>query len=883
MLSTSSKIAFGYILLIGLLIGSVKYIYIQMNLLSERTEMEVHINDRRQTTHKIISKLYEIEIIGQTLHSGKASEFRNFSRKMKEVQLDIDTLQKQLTDSMQCHRLDTLRALLKYKSNNMRAVTKAMQRVPTDEIYQQQFDSLLTQQDSLINSSHVRRRVITHHNTYTIHHRPKGFFKRIADVFAPGKADSTEVNNVIQEEFVDTLEEAYNPIDTIASMLTDIHSKVLETRQKELRTLDAHINRLRMAGSDLSRRVNQLLEAIEHEEQEAAQRKINQEREIRNHAAWTMASISIIAVVLVIVFFTIIWHDLTKSNHYRKELEKAKLYAENLLVAREKLMLTITHDIKAPAGSIIGYLDLLTRLVKDKRQLFYLNNMQSSAQHLLNLVTSLLDFHRLEAGKMDLNPVSFKPYQLLEDIYHCFLPLAEKKHIQLKFEPELTTNLTLEGDPFRLRQIVDNLLSNALKFTSEGHITLQSTYRGNLFIIRISDTGCGMTKEEQLRIFTEFTRLHSAQGQEGFGLGLSITRKLIDLLHGKISIDSVPHVGSTFEVALPLPSFGEKQTASTLPDSEEWSIHPMKKLRFLLIDDDKIQLQLTAALLHRTFAACEGDSKPEIRCCEQPEEVLSSLQDATYDLIFTDIQMPAMNGFELLKAIRELPNGCGTEIPLVAITARGDIDAQGFKAKGFAGMLQKPFNQSDLRKVLTEVLPLELQFRRANEENEENRGNGSVEKGNIAEDKTTTENSRTTENHIVKDNGAFSTNTTDNDGKSEPSSFQFHFDPLFAFSEGDKEAAREILTTFMQETEKNISYIQQALTNKDLKRLCEIAHKMLPTFIMLEAGESVDALKWLESKRNQPISYEEAVNKAEIVLVYARAVVKDAQKRCIKK
>ena len=183
MLSTSSKVAFGYLLLIGLLIGSIKYIYMQMTLLSEHTELETIINDRRQTTHNIISKLYEIEIIGQTLHIGKSNQYQTFNKKMKEVHLSIDTLQTLLTDSIQRHRLDTLRALLKYKSNNMKAVTKALNQTPTDQIYQQQFDSLLVQQDSLLNSSHIRRRVITHRNTYTIHHKPK----------APGPRDSFQI------------------------------------------------------------------------------------------------------------------------------------------------------------------------------------------------------------------------------------------------------------------------------------------------------------------------------------------------------------------------------------------------------------------------------------------------------------------------------------------------------------------------------------------------------------------------------------------------------------------------------------------------------------------------------------------------------------------
>ena len=276
-------------------------------------------------------------------------------------------------------------------------------------------------------------------------------------------------------------------------MITGIQHKVFQTRQKETERLNTRISSLRVIGSGLSQRVNQLLENIEHDEQEAARTKLMQEEEIRKEAAETMAKIAIAAFLLpVLVFSIVIARDITRNNHYRRELEKAKSYAENLLVAREKLMLTITHDIKAPAGSIIGYIDLLIRLVNHRRQQFYLSNMKSSAQHLLALVTSLLDYHRLEAGKMDLHPVAFNPHELLTDIYNSFLPLAEKKQLQLDFKEKLPETLTLEGDPFRIRQIVENLLSNALKFTAAGGITLQAEYHGNQFVFCVSDTGCGM-------------------------------------------------------------------------------------------------------------------------------------------------------------------------------------------------------------------------------------------------------------------------------------------------------------------------------------------------------------------------------------------------------
>ncbi len=830
MFSTSFKIVIGYILLVGLLIGAFTYTMQQMNLLTTPTSLRDQLDHRRHITHRIISQLYDAESIGQTLRTGKLNEYYHYLKAMKEVNASIDTLETILTDTLQQARLDTVRTLLQNKQWNMYAVLEAMRNTPTDQIYQEQLDSLIAQQDSLLSTPHIRRKVITHHNSYTIHHKKKGFFKRLADVFAPGKEDSTQVSNVIQEEYTDTLDEVYSPIDTISSMITGIQHKVFQTRQKETEMLNTRISSLRVIGSGLSQRVNQLLENIEHDEQEAARTKLMQEEEIRKEAAETMAKIAIAAFVLVLVFSIVIARDITRNNHYRRELEKAKSYAENLLVAREKLMLTITHDIKAPAGTIIGYIDLLIRLVNDRRQQFYLSNMKSSAQHLLALVTSLLDYHRLEAGKMDLHPVAFNPHELLTDIYNSFLPLAEKKQLQLDFKEKLPEALTLEGDPFRIRQIVENLLSNALKFTAAGGITLQAEYHGNQFVFSVSDTGCGMTASEQERIFKEFTRLSSAQGQEGFGLGLSITRKLVELLLGRIDIESAPGKGSTFKVSMPLPSIspkpapGSKEPAITLP-----KIH----LRIAIIDDDRIQMHLTEAMLHNAAEEVKG-FKVETVCCEQPEELIEQLKNRTFDLVFTDIQMPAMNGFELLHHLRNQNFAQAQSIPVIAITARGDMNENDFQQKGFAGMLQKPFNQSELKKVVKNAL-----------------------------------------NHLtVSDNIPDTLPVQKDTHETSPHTDQpYNFSPLTAFSEDDPEAAKEILRTFAQETQKNMEKLQTAISNKDMEALCATAHKMLPTFLMIEAQKAIPLLKWLEQQRGTQIYTPEAEQAAETVIAETKQVL----------
>lgn len=826
MFSTSTKIAFGYILLICLLFGAIGYIHQQMTLLTTPTGLEETISNRRKTTHQIVTQLYEAEIIGQTLRIGRLNEYPKYKRAMKEASALIDSLQQLLTDTLQQMRLDTVRSLLRNKEQNMVLVLEAMKQSPTDELYRQQLDSLIMQQDSILSSTHVRRRAVTHRNSYTIHHKPKKFFRRLADVFSPGKPDSTQVDNIIQEEYTDTIDEAYNPVDTIATMLTSIQHKVFQTRQESMRTLDARINQLRIAGGRVSQRVNQLLDNIEDDEQKAMEVRIAHEQDIRQQAAWTMATIAILAVLLVLIFFTIIWRDITRSNHYRKELEKAKLYAENLLVAREKLMLTITHDIKAPAGSIIGYIDLLIRLVQDRRQQFYLHNMKSSANHLLDLITSLLDYHRLEAGKMDIHPVTFNPHELFESIYTSFLPGAEKKQLTLNFEENIPRTLNLEGDPFRIRQIAENLISNALKFTSQGSITIQVDYEQNRFTFRVEDTGCGMSIQEQQRVFQAFTRLQSAQGQEGFGLGLSITKKLVELLNGEITIESAPGKGSMFQVVLFLP----KVTKAPITQVETLS-DDKKQWRILLIDDDRIQLNLTEVMIYDLFNHAQHNIPPVIKCCTQPEELFKLIASETFDIVFTDIQMPAMNGFELLQKQRSLDVPQAKNIPVIAITARSDMDETDFCTQGFAGCLHKPFNQTELLKIF--------------------------------------------KTHMQED---WKGNTVQTDSKPSDTECTYNFSPLTAFSGDDPAAAHEILETFIGESTKNYERMKQALSNKDMADLCNVAHKMLPTFTMIEARKAIPALQWLEFHRGNTDLSDEARQHADEALSCIADVIKEAKK-----
>lgn len=595
--NTSFKIACGYFLLICLLLGSIYYIYHQTSSLARMSGNEQTLAERRKVTHQLVSQLYETENIGQAVHFGRWEAYRKYVQSMSNVQQTISALDTLFTDSLQKARLDTLSSLLTGKQENMKRLVLTLENNSAPQIYQHQISLLVKSQDTVIQKPHITRQIIQKDKSYTVKEPKKNFFQRLASAFHKPEADTTAVKQTVQILETDTIHQEFNARDTLAHILDSIESSMKQYNSRRRQRINAQAERLWYTSLELNNRVTQLLESIEKEEQQRLEEESRKAYMVRKQAALTTGLIATAAILLAIVFFVIVWRDITKSNHYRHELEKSKKRAEDLLVSREKLMLTVTHDIKAPVGSIMGYTELLAPHVRENRPQNYLDNIRSSSEHLLNLVGSLLDYHKLEAHKMDLHPVSFSPDELLRTIAQSFLPMAEKKGLALQFETSPETRRTYTGDAFRIRQITDNLLSNALKFTRQGHILLRAKMHGRLLCITVRDTGCGMTAEEQQIIFKEFTRLSSAQGEEGVGLGLSITLKLVQLLQGEIHLESTPGKGSSFLITLPLqPTQNNQDPAEDSPVSLE---SPERPLRILLIDDDRIQMQLTQAMLQQ--------------------------------------------------------------------------------------------------------------------------------------------------------------------------------------------------------------------------------------------------------------------------------------------
>ena len=469
-------------------------------------------------------------------------------------------------DNQQNLRTDSLLALLHEKDRNTIQMLRVLSEANDSLLSASEIKEIISEQDSVITHQRVQHRVITKRDSLLTAPKKKGFFKRLAEVFVPSKQDSAVLVNTSLEVATDTILE---PATSKDSLQQKIRMATEEKRLQRKKTIRRTSTKYQRMNTQLTARMDSLIKGYEEEMTQRALQDAEQQQAVRMRSARTISGIAIGAVFLSAFFLILIIRDISRSNRYRRQLEEANKRAEDLLVAREKLMLAITHDFKAPLGSIMGYTELLSRLTRDERQRFYLENMKSSSEHLLKLVSDLLDFHRLDLNKAEVNRVTFNPSQLFDEIYISFEPLTAAKGLTLQSNVASDLNGRFISDPLRLRQIVNNLLSNAVKFTQKGKIILTATYDSSKLTIAIADTGKGMAPSDRERIFQEFTRLSGAQGEEGFGLGLSIVKKLVTLLEGEIDVQSTPGEGSCFTVTLPLYPVGKSVTEGELSESDK--------------------------------------------------------------------------------------------------------------------------------------------------------------------------------------------------------------------------------------------------------------------------------------------------------------------------
>ncbi len=758
----------------------------------------------------------------------------------------------------------TISALLKEEQRNLKQLSDAMAGRPTQNYLQNKVKNLNTGKDSILVHSKAPQTHEAKKTTVEVLKTRRGFFRRLADAFKKEHAETLSVKQDSNRAVIDSVTTPVNVAENVATILDQIDKKEKVATQDHKQSISKEMEELKMVSAKLALRSAKHLSDVHQREKDNMQEAIEKAMQARKHLLWQMELLGIVAFFAIVIMILFIWRDARKERIYRENLEAANEEIQRIMNQRERLLLTITHDIKAPAASISGFIDLMKAYVSNPQGIECLQNIKNSAAHLSHLVASLLDYHQLENGLMKVQPTSFSPAQLVAESVEGMKLRAEEKGLEISFECKMKGMGTSDSsetsdspmkkeffraDAFRIRQILDNLVSNAIKYTDQGSVTIQAQVSKIMgkptLTLSVKDTGKGMTSEEKQKVFQAFTRLKSAQGIEGTGLGLSITQELVSLLGGEIILHSTLGKGSTFIVTIPIEPAPTEESQEMAPSevkhdssldsaqdkegqdsaSHQVTDNQKKKPEFanhkiLILDDDKLQLQLLQEMLRRIA----GDTW-QVFACNHVMDALTTLHNEQPALMLMDIEMPEMNGMDMIAHINH------TNMMVVAMTAHDTSILEQLLKAGFDDCLFKPFSMEKL----SDILRIESQPQQDAQPETPSQPDSSSQQ------------------------------------KTSP-----QLDALLAFAGGDEEAAKEILDTVKQELAAHLTNLKEAIEEEALStdRIGKAAHKLLPIATMMQMG-CLEELKALSPEHIGEIEEAEIREKLKVVITTLSAAVSD--------
>ncbi|WP_418213802.1 ATP-binding protein [Bacteroides difficilis] len=486
-------------------------------------------------------------------------------------------------------------------------------------------------------------------------------------------------------------------IPAATRMLHSLNREVTDKQTAEQKKLLVQMDSLYAGNVALNRRLHGVVKDFEMEASRRLEERYKHFLSARDRSFRTASILGIIVSLLTIILYIVVHRDINRRNRYQRQLEVSNKENKELIQSRKRMMLTIAHDLRSPLAIIRGTAELLPGEQERVMQEEYAGNIRHASDYMLSLVDTLMNFYLLDTGQAWENVSIFHLESLFREIADSYMPSAKKKELQLltRFSG---MNAVVSCDKGHLQQIVNNLLSNALKFTGKGHVLLEAMFHKGELCIKVQDTGTGMDNNEQKRIFDAFERLDNARNIPGFGLGLAITSRLVSQMGGSIRVESRPGEGSCFIVSLPLPLADSKSLAKEQRLTADYEI---EGTRILLLDDDPRLLSILCEMFRRNRAECD--------CCTDCREVVKRLREHDYDVLLTDIRMPDMDGFELLALLRSSNMEKARTIPVIAMTA--DVDPEDmYLSGGFAGCIRKPFRMDDLMETVAQIAGKSVQL-----------------------------------------------------------------------------------------------------------------------------------------------------------------------------
>ena len=887
MFSTRIKILVGYALLAIVLLSATWMVYDNTRSLSAVNHASERFMARRDIVDSLVFSMLETANAERSVLLGDASKWERFDRALSGSKRHARKLRPLLNDTLKQQRLDTLMALLIAKRENTLLVMNVLKSNSRDIYYNNKVEALHSGRDSIVISPQTKERHEQHETVYEVVKTKRGFFRRLGDAFRKQRTDTISTTRLTHQPSTDTIHHRLNIADSVAKALAEIHSEQQRANDRQQDIISTRNDRLQLVSIQLTKRTWQLLEDIQSDEHNALQRVVGKAISSRRAMIVRIAVLGLLAILSAAILVVYILRDIKRERRDRQRILEAKTETERIMQQRERLLLTITHDIKAPAASIAGFIDLLSEYVDRPKAVGYLQSISGSANHLLQLVSALLDYHKLESGKAERHEVSFQPTALVSECVAQMQPLAMAKQLRLATDINVAENMFCRSDAFRIKQIVNNLVSNAIKYTDEGEVRVGITVLNGWMTLSVSDTGCGMTPEELQSVFNAFTRLPGAQGKEGVGLGLTITREIVTLLGGRINVASTKGKGTTFRVCLPVKvvtnqgihsggalvsSAPTKQQVHQqskqnqgvhlsplgfrrLPEQEvhqqskevhqqskhtqgvhlsqvhqqSKEVHQQSKhnsmvgaletsappkgtsqhpntstsqpiISMVIVDDDRLQGQLLNEMLRRIDGV-----QFDITTTIHADEAISIAVEKNPHIVFTDIEMPEMNGSEIMRRIRNASSATSaTDKPVlrtkfVAMTAHEQSIMPQLRSDGFDACLFKPFSVQTLAATICQLTGAAV---RVSEKEQNSKLTIAGEAENNSKLKT--------QNSKLKS-------------------------ALFPFTDGDPEAEAQIIGDIRKSIEE---YLEMIGDGSDPERVAKAAHKALPLLEMLEPGKN---------------------------------------------
>lgn len=552
-------------------------------------------------------------------------------------------------------QIDTLRSLLASKEEHLRHIMSVFER-------QEEADSILVNHLPEVAKRATRVR--------TVQQKKKG----IAGFF--GGKKTVQVLPSAQElhEFSDSL---------------------ITLQRKQAVEMDAYADSLRTRNRTLNAQLDGLITELDRRAQEAFMQKERKIAEAQSLSVRLFTATISVAIILLFLSYLTIHRELKRNAGEKKkrekligELQESNAKNEELIRLRRNLIQNVSHELRTPLTAISGNAELLLNDDNRDSRMRHAEVIGISAGRMASMLNSLLDYFRLDSRKVTIQSKPFKLSLIADTLETEFMAQVQSKHLTLTIHNYASE--VVNGDKNRILSIGGNLLSNAIKFTDSGIITLTTRYKDGVFTLTVEDTGTGISEGQKERIFEPFERLGNAATQDGFGLGLSIVKQLVELMDGSISVESEKEKGSKFTVVLPLP-----KTEETVADMKKGQVQDIiSNYSVIVIDNDLVTLGMIRDMLVQNGIGCDT--------CLTVEELTDKMRGKDYDLLITDLKMPEVNGYEILELLRTSDIGNSRSIPIVAATAAGFITEEELQSAGFTAMLGKPFSIAELLNVITQ-------------------------------------------------------------------------------------------------------------------------------------------------------------------------------------